>query len=135
MISLSCCFILIVCNQPSKIQFLTFPIFSDSSQSKFQLNGKRLKILIIALRMKIQTSHFKFYSYTGIIFYRDGKYDLDFKNPNTDKSKWITSDQLGDIYKQFVKDYPVVSIEDPFEQDDWNAWTKLTSSVNIQVNK
>lgn len=27
----------------------------------------------------------------------------------------------------------MVSIEDPFDQDDWEAWTNLTNSTNIQV--
>ncbi|KAJ8972553.1 hypothetical protein NQ314_000140 [Rhamnusium bicolor] len=27
-----------------------------------------------------------------------------------------------------MKDFPVVSIEDPFEQDDWDAWTNMTSN-------
>lgn len=27
----------------------------------------------------------------------------------------------------------VVSIEDPFDQDDWEAWTKFTASTSIQV--
>ena len=31
-------------------------------------------------------------------FYKDGKYDLDFKNPNSDKSKALTGAQLGDLY-------------------------------------
>ncbi|KAM8927476.1 alpha-enolase isoform 2-T2 [Pelodytes ibericus] len=65
-------------------------------------------------------------------FYRDGKYDLDFKSPDN-PSRYITPDQLGDLYKGFVKDYPVVSIEDPFDQDDWAAWSKFTSEVDIQV--
>ena len=33
----------------------------------------------------------------------------------------------------FVKNYPVISIEDPFDQDDWEAWTKLTGTVGCQV--
>lgn len=28
---------------------------------------------------------------------------------------------------------PVQSIEDPFDQDDWENWTKFTSSVDIQI--
>ena len=28
----------------------------------------------------------------------------------------------------------VVSIEDPFDQDDWPAWSQFTASVGIQVN-
>ena len=66
-------------------------------------------------------------------FFREGKYDLDFKNPNSDKSKWITSDELANLYLDFVKEYPIVSIEDPFDQDDWTAWTALTAKTNIQI--
>uniref|UniRef100_A0A674NN13 phosphopyruvate hydratase n=1 Tax=Takifugu rubripes TaxID=31033 RepID=A0A674NN13_TAKRU len=65
-------------------------------------------------------------------FYKDGKYDLDFKSPD-DPSRYISADQLADIYRGFVKDYPVVSIEDPFDQDDWKAWTNFTASTSIQV--
>uniref|UniRef100_A0A8C9TK75 phosphopyruvate hydratase n=1 Tax=Scleropages formosus TaxID=113540 RepID=A0A8C9TK75_SCLFO len=65
-------------------------------------------------------------------FYRDGKYDLDFKSPD-DPKRYITPDQLAEIYKNFVKDYPVVSIEDPFDQDDWKAWASFTGSTDIQV--
>ncbi|KAJ8392909.1 hypothetical protein AAFF_G00071130 [Aldrovandia affinis] len=65
-------------------------------------------------------------------FYRDGKYDLDFKSPpNPDRH--ISADELSEIYQSFVNDYPVVSIEDPFDQDDWPAWSQLTASVGIQV--
>ncbi|EPY89781.1 gamma-enolase [Camelus ferus] len=65
-------------------------------------------------------------------FYRDGKYDLDFKSP-ADPSRYITADQLGALYQDFVRDYPVVSIEDPFDQDDWSAWSKFTANVGIQI--
>uniref|UniRef100_A0A8D3CYJ0 phosphopyruvate hydratase n=1 Tax=Scophthalmus maximus TaxID=52904 RepID=A0A8D3CYJ0_SCOMX len=65
-------------------------------------------------------------------FHREGKYDLDFKSPD-DPSRYITPDELADLYKSFVKDYPVVSIEDPFDQDDWTAWTNFTESTDIQV--
>uniref|UniRef100_A0A2K5E712 phosphopyruvate hydratase n=1 Tax=Aotus nancymaae TaxID=37293 RepID=A0A2K5E712_AOTNA len=65
-------------------------------------------------------------------FFRSGKYDLDFKSPD-DPSRYISSDQLADPYKSFIKDYPVVSIEDPFNQDDWGAWQKFAASAGIQV--
>lgn len=38
-------------------------------------------------------------------FYKDGKYDLDFKSPD-DPSRYISPDKLADLYKSFVKDYP-----------------------------
>merc|ERR1712020_704118 len=36
-------------------------------------------------------------------------------------------------YKGFVNDFPVVSIEDAFDQDDWDAWSKLTGETDIQI--
>ena len=66
-------------------------------------------------------------------FYKDGKYDLDFKNPDSDKSKWLTSAQLADNYLSLAKTYPIVSIEDPFDQDDWEGWTGLTAKTKVQI--
>lgn len=66
-------------------------------------------------------------------FYKDGKYDLDFKNPKSDESKWITGKQLADIYIDLTKKYNIVSIEDPFEQDDWEAWSHFTANSTIQI--
>lgn len=65
-------------------------------------------------------------------FYRSGKYDLDFKSPD-DPSRYITPDQLADLYKSFIQNYPVVSIVAPFDQDDWGAWQKFMASADIQV--
>ncbi|KAL5533785.1 hypothetical protein ACEPAG_245 [Sanghuangporus baumii] len=66
-------------------------------------------------------------------FYKEGKYDLDFKNPNSDPTKWITGKQLSDLYISYVKKYPIVSIEDPFDQDDWEAWSHFTANAAIQI--
>ncbi|KAJ3272673.1 hypothetical protein HDV01_005309 [Terramyces sp. JEL0728] len=66
-------------------------------------------------------------------FYKDGKYDLDFKNSQSDKSKHLTGAQLADLYRSFVAEYPIVSIEDPFDQDDWDSYAALTKSVPIQI--
>uniref|UniRef100_A0A2K5QM68 phosphopyruvate hydratase n=1 Tax=Cebus imitator TaxID=2715852 RepID=A0A2K5QM68_CEBIM len=57
-------------------------------------------------------------------FFRSGKYDLTFKSPS-DPSSYISPGQL----KSFIKDYPVVSIQDPFDHDDWG----FTASAGIQV--
>ncbi|TNN29672.1 Beta-enolase [Liparis tanakae] len=38
-------------------------------------------------------------------FYRSGKYDLDFKSPE-DPARHISGEQLGDLYRSFIKDYP-----------------------------
>ena len=66
-------------------------------------------------------------------FYKDGKYDLDFKNPNPDASKRLSGMELADLYLGLIKKYPIVFIEDPFDQDDWESFAHLTSKTNVQI--
>ncbi|KAK4940448.1 phosphopyruvate hydratase [Elasticomyces elasticus] len=68
-------------------------------------------------------------------FYKEEekKYDLDFKNPDSDKSKWITYEQLADMYKSLASKYPIVSIEDPFAEDDWEAWSYFFKTSDFQI--
>ena len=60
-------------------------------------------------------------------------YDLDFKTDNNDGSKKVDSQKLTDIYMQFCKDYPMVSIEDPFDQDDWEGYANMTKLIGDKV--
>ncbi|XP_037090542.1 LOW QUALITY PROTEIN: enolase-like [Pollicipes pollicipes] len=66
-------------------------------------------------------------------FKEGGKYDLDFKTENNDGSKVVASEALGDLYRDWASRYPIVSVEDPFDQDDWDSWTAYTASVKHQV--
>lgn len=68
-------------------------------------------------------------------FYKgdEKKYDLDFKNPKSDKSKWLNYEQLADLYKKLTEKYPIVSIEDPFAEDDWEAWSYFFKSLDLQI--
>lgn len=66
-------------------------------------------------------------------FFVDGKYDLDFKTKDKDDSGFITGAQLGDLYHSFIKDYPIVTMEDVFDQDDWSSWSNFMASTNCQV--
>ncbi|KAH8147446.1 uncharacterized protein LAJ45_08602 [Morchella importuna] len=68
-------------------------------------------------------------------FYKEDakKYDLDFKNPDSDKSKWLTYQQLADLYKSLAEKYPIVSIEDPFAEDDWEAWSYFFKNSDFQI--
>lgn len=66
-------------------------------------------------------------------FYVKGedKYDLDFKN---DKStSRLSQDELADLYKSFISDHPMVTVEDPFDEDDWSAWSKMTAAVGADT--
>ncbi|MED6183929.1 phosphopyruvate hydratase [Stylosanthes scabra] len=64
---------------------------------------------------------------------KDGKYDLNFKKQPNDGAHVLSAQSLCELYKDFVKEFPIVSIEDPFDQDDWGSWASLLSSVNIQL--
>jgi enolase len=54
-------------------------------------------------------------------FYKDGKY--------TFEGKQRTSDEMIAYYADLVKSYPLVSIEDPLDEDDWAGWAKMTSEL------
>lgn len=64
---------------------------------------------------------------------KEKKYDLDFKNPNSEPSKWITYEELADQYKTLASKYPIVSIEDPFAEDDWEAWSYFFKTSEFQI--
>jgi len=66
-------------------------------------------------------------------FYKDGHYDLDFKTKNNDGSQRKTSSELLEMYRYFTEHYPVVSIEDPFDQDDWEAYQAITTALGKDV--
>lgn len=68
-------------------------------------------------------------------FYKEeaNKYDLDFKNPDSDPSKWITYKELADIYTKLAEKYPIVSIEDGFAEDDWEAWSYFFKTSDFQL--
>jgi len=38
-----------------------------------------------------------------------------------------------DYYSELIQKYPIKSIEDPFAEDDWESWKKLTKNTNIQI--
>jgi len=64
------------------------------------------------------------------------KYDLDFKTPDStmpENERFLTPIQLGDLYRSFIEKYPIVSIEDPFDQDDWEGYTAFTESVGVNT--
>lgn len=84
----------------------------------------------VRLGMDVASSEF----YTGA---EDNRYNLDFKNPNAPDSEKLPADKLQELYEGFIAKTkgtsPIVSIEDPFDQDDWNSWIKFTAAVGQDV--
>jgi len=58
----------------------------------------------------------------------NGKYSLN-------SSKFISVEESINYYKELVSNYPIKSIEDPFAENDWSAWSKLTKEIgkNVQI--
>merc|ERR1719265_1739050 len=60
-------------------------------------------------------------------------YDMDFKNPDSAAEMKKTATQLIDYYKNWMSKYPLVSIEDPFDQDDWDAYKAMMEAMGNDV--
>ena len=62
-------------------------------------------------------------------FYKKNKYILN------DNNKLLTTDELIDYWGGLIKNYPIISIEDPFDEDDINGFAKFTNlyGKNLQI--
>ena len=58
-------------------------------------------------------------------FHEDGSYNFEGKK--------LTSDQMISYYTELVSAYPLVSIEDPLNEDDWSGWAKLTNELGQKI--
>ena len=60
-------------------------------------------------------------------------YNLSQKSGKNDRV--LTPEQLIDVYANMAANYPIVSIEDPFDQDDFATWTGITKRIgdNVQI--
>ena len=60
-------------------------------------------------------------------FYKDGVYHL------AGEGKKLTADQMVGYYQDLVKAYPIKSIEDGMDEDDWEGWAALTAAIGDDV--
>lgn len=63
------------------------------------------------------------------------QYDLDFKTtgPSKNLSAVKSGDEMIAFYQSLIAKYPIVTIEDPFDQDDWTNWSKIVAAVGDKV--
>ncbi|MEG0452263.1 MAG: phosphopyruvate hydratase [Coprobacillus sp.] len=61
-------------------------------------------------------------------FYHDGQYILPGEN-----NKVFTSEELVNFYVELCQKYPIISIEDGLDQDDWDGWKYLTDQLGDKV--
>jgi enolase len=99
-----------------------------------QDNSEGLEILALAIKNAGYTGKVRIgMDVAASEFFKDGKYDLDIKNPKNDGNMVKTGDELIEIYKSFIRDYNLIFIEDPFDQDDWETYPKLTAAVGKDI--
>ncbi len=60
-------------------------------------------------------------------FYEDGKYNL------RKEGRVLTGAQMVDFYEAWVKQYPIISLEDGLAEDDWDTWVQLTARVGNKI--
>lgn len=60
-------------------------------------------------------------------FYRDGKYEL------VSEDKSFTTDELIEYYVNLVNKYPIISIEDPVDENDWDGFKKITEILGDKI--
>jgi enolase len=58
---------------------------------------------------------------------------LNFKIQPNDGSQKKSAAQMLELYREFCSKYPIITIEDPFEQDDWEPATAMTGENICQV--
>jgi enolase len=59
--------------------------------------------------------------------YQDGSYVL------ASEGATLSAEELGERFSDWVRRYPIVSIEDPLYEDDWDGWVALTGSLGAEV--
>ena len=59
--------------------------------------------------------------------YRDGKYHLD------SEGRSLTAKEMIDYYVKLVDNYPIISIEDGLDEDDWSGWVELKKALGGKI--
>ena len=60
-------------------------------------------------------------------FYKDGKYVL------SGEGRSLTTDELIEYYKDLISKYPIISIEDPVDENDWDGFSKITKELGDKI--
>jgi len=101
-----------------------------------QDNNEALDILMDALTKSGHADKVKIGTDVAASEFYDAKtklYDLDFKNENSAPEMKKNTQALCDYYKTWLDKYPLISIEDPFDQDDWDAYKLFMDMVGKDV--
>lgn len=63
-------------------------------------------------------------------FFEEGKgYDFDFKIPGKKGKHWKSAEDVIKMLERWIKEYHLISIEDPLHEEQWEDWKKLTAAL------
>jgi len=89
-------------------------------------NSDALEVLVEAIRESNYI--FKQDIFLGLdvaagFFYQEGKYKI------RDRTTSLNTEELIDFYQELTSQYPLLTLEDPLHEDDWEGWAKLSASL------
>jgi len=101
-------------NSPSQESWNSTVVFSDSGNVKAVLTAGHISVFTAKGYTLIDSG-------AKVEFYRDGKYC-----PAAGQE--FSRAQMIEFYQDLAKRFPIISIEDPFAEDDWEGWKKMFSA-------
>ena len=92
---------------------------------KIPLHEDVLKILMTACKKANHADMSLAMDCAASEFYRNGYYLFEGKKH--------TAQQLTSIYEKWCRKYPIVSLEDPLQEDDWSGWEYITQKLGQKI--
>ena len=94
----------------------------------FKTNKEALEAIIIAIKnagYRPGVDVFIALDVAASEFYKDGFYYVEGMK--------YTTDELLDYYENLINEYPILSVEDPFDENDWDGFTKITKKLGDKI--
>ncbi|THU50020.1 hypothetical protein C4D60_Mb06t15680 [Musa balbisiana] len=103
-------------------EIMILPVGANSFQEAMQMGSETYHHLKVHYDVSRQLKIFLLLS--------GKKYDLDFKTPGKSGQDFKTGEDMLELYTKLCTEYPIVSIEQPFDKEDWEH-TKLFSALGL----
>ncbi|MBI2995363.1 MAG: phosphopyruvate hydratase [Candidatus Melainabacteria bacterium] len=93
-------------------------------------NKEAIELILVAIEKagyKIGSDFYLTIDAASTELYKEGKYVL------SKEGRILTSEQMIDFYSNWVREYPIFSIEDPLSEEDWSGWANITKVLGKKV--
>jgi len=96
----------------------------------FNTNKEALEAILMAIKLAGYTPGIDVFLALDVAaseFYEDGFYCL------KGEDKKLTTDEMISYYEQLINEYPIISIEDPVDENDWEGFKKITNKLGDKI--